>query len=63
MIEQDKFTYSLLAKALEKQTKIYEAQGKNMLISTVIAYYLKKKRKYSKNLLKRFLRIQKKNTS
>ena len=29
MIEQDKFTYSLLAKALEKQRKIYEAQGKN----------------------------------
>ena len=64
MIEQAKFTYSSLGKALEKQTKTIEDQIKSkekhlkitgniwfnlmillqrILISTEIAYYLKKK--------------------
>ena len=36
IIEQAKFTYSPLAKALEKQTKTFEDQGKNKLILQIL---------------------------
>ena len=36
IIEQAKFTYSALAKALEKQTKTIEDQGKNKLILQIL---------------------------
>ena len=36
IIEQAKFTYSPLVKALEKQTKTIEDQGKNKLILQIL---------------------------
>ena len=36
IIEQAKFTYSPLSKALEKQTKTMEDQGKNKLILQIL---------------------------
>ena len=64
-IEQAKFTYSPIGKALEKQIKTIEDQGsswfnlmnllKKILIFTEIVYHLKNKTIYLMNLLKKRL--------